>query len=375
MGNLLLTPEDESLVLVPPRFSVRGLTRAVETENPMSLYFGNLFRREVLQDLHSFKGDAGLDLLIAPDLPPAIATHVSLNGSVLTKTVSGGDLHLHLNQYFGQTWHALGRLSLGTDTGLTGIAILCKHLENSKISVTAALENSEPKSVGCRGESSHMLVGTELPVADPKLMTAWGVGRVSDNLWFGLSGQPLQEKPALEVSGSLEKKIPNTDSSYCVSSNYKVGSKQLTIGFSQHLVTHRKVYNVFEDKRVKFIANYVDVAVEATTVPKGPTNVLAGVSWQPNKNILVKLHASTEEGVVATGAVRNYWIPSVLLAVSAGIDTKGTPFVGGKLQVSNWLSSAEYHRGRPISTLPATRWLDVNEIDRVALQNRFETAT
>jgi hypothetical protein len=371
MGNLLLTPQEESLVLVPPRFSVRGLTRAFLAENPMDVYFGNLFRREVIKDLHSFGGLATLDILICPEVPPSAAAHVSLSGLVPNKSVSGGSFNLHLNSYVSRSWHALGKLALGTNSGITGFAKISRELGLGTLSFSGSIQESELRAVGLRHECPHYLLGTDVPVSDPKLFWAWGLGRITDDFWVGVHGQPLGGLSGLTLSGSLEKRIPGTDSSYCVSSSYKMASKELTMGFSQHLVTHRKVYNIFEDKRVKFIANYVDIALEATSKHFAETDVAAGVTWQPNKNMLFKLHASTEQGIVGTTAVRNYWLPSVLVAVSAGVDTKGTPFIGGRFQVSNWLSTAEYQRGQPISTLPVTKWLSASDIDRFSGRNHF----
>jgi hypothetical protein len=373
MGNLITTPKDEAVVLVPPRFSVRGLTRSIEIENPMSLYFGNLFRREVLLDLHSFKGAVGLDVLIAPENPPATAAHVSLSGSVPARTVGAGSLHLHLNNSFANFWHALGRLSLGTTEGLTGFGMVSHMSNDVKLSVTGSVENSEPRTLGMRLESPDFLLGAEVPVPHPEKVSVWGITRVLNDFCVGIIAHPLQSNcEPLVISGSLEKRIPGTDSTYCVSSTVNIPTKELTIGFSQHLVTHRKVYNIFEDKRVKFIANYVDIAVEANSKPNSTTNVAAGLSWQPNKNMLMKLHASTQEGLISTLAIRNYWVPSVLVALSAGVDLKGNPFLGGRLQVSNWLSSAEYQRGQPISTLPVTKWIVTDEVDRFSNTNKFE---
>ena len=373
MGNLIQTPKDESVVLIPPRFSVRGLTRSIEIESPISLYFGNLFRREVLYDLHSFHGTLGLDILMAPESPPSTAAHVSLGGSIPSRTIGSGSLNLHLNKELSDTWRAIGRLSLGTTNGITGFAMVSTTSRGGKVSMTSSVENSEPQNVGIRLQSEYLLIGTDVPISNPFNVSAWGIARISDELWLGLSGSPLDGRSPFRILGSYEKRIPGTDSSYCVSSSLNMPTKEVSIGFSQHLVTHRKVYNVFEDKRVKFIANYIDIAVEASSKPDDSkaTQVAAGISWQPNKNMLLKLHASTQQGLVGTWAVRNYWVPSVLVAVSGGVDTKGSLFLGGRLQVSNWLSSAEYQRGQPISALPVTKWLNTEDLDRFSPSNRY----
>jgi hypothetical protein len=124
-------------------------------------------------------------------------------------------------------------------------------------------------------------------------------------------------------------------------------------------------------KRVKFIANYIDIAIEGRTRNGKASDVLAGVSWQANKNLLTKLHVSTVNGVVVTGVVRNWWVPSVLGSVSGGIDVNGNPFIGGRLQLSNWLTSVEYERGQPVSKLPSTRWLSTEDLGRFNSKNRF----
>jgi hypothetical protein len=373
MGNIISPQENETVVLVPPRFSVRGLTRPLEIENPMSVYFGNLFRKEVLADLHNFSGSLAVDLLIAPETPPKVAAHVSMKGSSVTRSVEGGELHLHLNHDFSNSLSSIGRLCVGSGSGLSGFAMISKQLEQGRVSFTYSGDSENERKVGLRASSDSFTIGLEVPVHDPVLSAqAWLISRVSPELYVGVSGQPLgsPESPIL-LAGSFEKRIPGTDSSYCVSSVYKMPSNELTLGFSQHLVTHRKVYNILEDKRVKFIANYVDIAVEATTHKSGFSDVSAGVSWQINKNLLVKLHASTNQGLVSTLAVRNWWIPSVLTSVSAGIDRAGDPFIGGRFQLSNWLTSAEYQKGQPISTLPTTKWVVAADIDRFSNRNQL----
>ena len=371
MGNLISPPQD-TLVLVPPRISTRGLTRPIEVENPMSIYFGNLFRREVLQDLHSFRGSFGLDFLMAPEHPPTAAAHVSMTGSVLEKTVDGGSLNLHVNNQLSPAIHALGRLTLGTGSGITGYAMLSHDVERGRVSLTCASDGQGIQRVGFRGQSSAFLFGTETPVADPRQVSTWMISRIGKDVTVGVSGSPLLPEAPVEISASLDRRVPGTDSTYCLSSTLRSPSNELTVGFSQHLVTHRKVYNPFEDKRVKFIANYVDIAVEATSGgAKNSTAVAAGVSWQPNKNVIAKAHISTHQGLVGTLAVRNWWVPSVLTCVSAGIDAKGTPFLGGRFQLSNWLTRVEYERGQPISQLPSTKWMSIEDVSRFSPSQHY----
>ena len=383
MGNLISPPQKESFVLVPPRFSVRGLTRVMEYENPMNLYFGDLFRQEVLNDLHNFRGTAAIDLLIAPEIPPTASAHVSLSGSTLTKSVDHGELHLHFHNNLAETIRAVGRLSIGSSVGVTGFGILSKVIEKGKLSLTFARDSDGFKNVGIRGESGSFLMGMEIPES-VESTHAWMISRLSKEFYVGMSAFPVSawkniDSPLI-LKGSLEKRIPGTDSSYCVSSSFNLPSSELTLGFSQHLVTHRKIYNLLEDKRVKFIANYVDIAVEASSSTSqasnssGLTRVAAGVSWQPNKNVLIKLHASTNQGIVSTLAVRNWWLPSALVAVSAGVGVGGTPFIGGRFQLSNWLTSAEYEKGQPISALPTTRWLTTADVDRFSARNHINAS-
>lgn len=370
MGNLISPPQD-TLLLVPPRISTRGLTRPIEVENPMSVYFGNLFRREVLHDLHSFRGSFGLDFLMTPEQPPTTAAHVSLNGSTLKKTVDGGSLNLHINSQISPSVHGLGRLTLGTGSGVTGYAMLSSDFDRGRLSFTAGSDGPGNHRVGFRAQSSSFLFGSEVPIADPRKVSAWVISRVSRDFTVGVSGSPLEPSAPVEISMSLDRRVPGTDSTYCISSTIRSPSNELTVGFSQHLVTHRKVYNIFEDKRVKFIANYIDIAVEATSGPENTAAVAAGVSWQPNKNLLAKIHVSTDRGAVATVAVRNWWVPSVLACVSTGVDVSGSPFVGGRFQLSNWLTRVEYQPGQPISELPTTRWMSIEDLSRFSSSNRL----
>ena len=372
MGNLISPPQD-TLVLVPPRFSTRGLTRPIEIENPMSVYFGNLFRREVLQDLHSFNGRFGLDVLIAPEQPPTAAAHLEMSCSSERRVVEGGALNLHFNKQILRSVHGLGRVALGTGTGVSGYAMLTHELDQGRVSVTGSTDPGEDHKVGLRVSTKRIMAGAELPYSTPADVSAWIIARPLPDITLGLMGAFLRPEAPVEMSVSLDKRIANTDSTYCVCSTLRTPSNELIVGFSQHLVTHRKVYNPFEDKQVKFIANYIDIAVEAKTkVGKSTTaetDVSAGVSWQPNKNILSKIHVSTIQGVAATLAVRNWWSPSVLASASVGLDTSGNPFVGGRLQVSNWLTAVEYERGQRVSELPTTRWLSVEDVCR--FDNRY----
>jgi hypothetical protein len=368
MGNIISPPE-ETIVLVPPRFSTRGLTCSIEMESPMSVYFGKLFRKEVLYDLHSFKGQSFVDVLVAPEFPPSAAAHVSLSGSVKEKTVHGGSFNLHFNKYVTKDIHALGRVALATGSNISGHSLFSYNFDRGRVSATYSKDDNNT-IVGLRVSSSQVMLGVEFPFPDPEKVSAWMISRPTTDITVGIRGSILKPNEPVEICASLDRKIPNTDSTYCVSSSLTTPSNEITVGFSQHLVTHRKVYNLFEDKRVKFIANYIDIAIEATSAGS-KTNVLAGVSWQPNKNILSKVHVSTSEGVVGTIAARNWWLPSVLASASVGVDVEGNPFVGGRLQVSNWLTAVEYEKGRRVSELPTTKWLSVVDNPRFDTSNQI----
>ncbi len=132
------------------------------------------------------------------------------------------------------------------------------------------------------------------------------------------------------------------------------------------------MYNPLEEGHVKFIANYIDIAVEAASaVSSGaegtrvaPVCVTAGVSWQPNKNVLTKLHCSTEHGVAGTLAVRNWWDPSVAVAATVGVSPQGTSFVGARLQLSNYQGDTTFMRGRNVDGLAADKWATVRDTGR-----------
>ena len=324
MGNLISPPKD-TRVIIPPRFHTRGLTRPVEFEDPMSVQFGSMLRREILMDLHSFAGSFGLDIALAPEIPVTAAACVSLGGSTKSGTIGSGALNLHFNAFLIENLQAVARFSLDHQSGVGGFGML--SYQHSRGVLSAIL--TQDRVLGVRAESAHVMMGF-----DPN--RAWCIFR-DRGLSLGVS---LDSSARVAGSVSLEKSIPNTDSSYCVSAKY---DEKLTVGFSQHLVTHRKVYNPFED--IKWIANYIDIAVEAVHSDSS-TCVSAGASWQPNKNFLAKLHASTIQGVLLTLAVRNWWVPNVLGSVSAGLDVTGEPCLGGRIQIANWVSDRpEYHLG------------------------------
>ena len=370
MGNII-SPPKETIVLIPPRISTRGLTRPIELENPMSVSFGNLFRREVLYDLHNFEGSVALDVLMAPETPATLAAHLSMIGSVAGKKVTGGSLNLHLDSPLGEDMHAAGRLTLGNGSGVTGYGIISKEFHSGRISLTGSILDASKVLVGVRGSSGGLSMGAEGPASDPVEATAWAISRVENMFSVGVKGKPFKADASVEISASIEKKIPNSDSSYAVSVTMPnlPSSGEVSVGFTQHLVTHRKVYNPFEDKRVKYIANYVDIAVEGTS----EGGVAGGVSWQPNKNVLTKLHVSTARGAVASLAVRNWWVPSVLASFSAGINAQGSPFLGLKLQLSNWVySPVQYSTGTSVNDLPArSKWTSVRDLSALDPENRL----
>ena len=346
MGNLIAPPKD-SVVLVPPRFETRGLMRPVVVENPMTVLFGNLFRREVLYDLHNFNGSVSLDVLLAPEVPVTMAAHLGMSGSSLSKTVDGGTLNLYLHKKVSEKIGSLCRMSLSPTLGFGGYGVLSYAFKPDCRFSTVLSE----KSIGLRCEGNKIFCGLDVPLRVPRDTSTWFVSNVWRNIWIGASLCPLNPEVISSFSASVEKRIPHTDSSYCVSGNVDVsqtGPPQLTVGFSQHLVTHRKVYNPFEEAR--WIANYVDIVLEATG-----SAVSAGVGWQPNKNFLTKIHVSTDKGVLATLVARNWWIPSVLASVSAGVDNRGQRCVGARLQVSNWAASGpQYQKGVPGNAVAPT---------------------
>ncbi len=379
MGNLISPPKD-TVVLVPPRISTRGLTRPVDFDIPVRVQFGNLFRQEVLHDLHSFDGAVGLDVLVAPEIPPTVAAHFALVGSSDSKTVSDGFLSLFFNREFGDSASAWGRLCIGQKSGLLGNGKFSVRASSSggyALTVSSPGGHRSPTQVGIRADYKGVHAGIETLVPDYKSLqdsssldrlvassSFWMFSRLSKKVSVGLSGRSL--------SLSLDGDIPNTDSRYCVSGEFDLSALgSVKVGFSQHLVTHRKVYNPFEDRRVKYIANYIDLALEAVSTSSGTGSVAAGVSWQPNKNILLKLHASSEKGVLATAALRNWWVPSVLACGSVGVSREGLPVVGARLQLSNWLNRAEYERGKPVSELPVTQWMPIKDGERLGEETKL----
>ena len=372
MGNLISPPKD-TVVLIPPRISTRGLTRPIVLENPFNVAFGSLFRKEVLEDLHSFDGNVALDVLMCPELPPTLAAHLSLAGSSNDKSVKGGALNLHFNQALSATMSGVARLSISGSDGLSGYGIVTRDMGSDvQLAVTGSVfENMQ--IFGFRGIWRSLKFGCEIPNRSIPESRAWAIARLSPNISLGLQGTPLK---TYTFSACLDKRIENTDSTYSVVASVDYPSRDVTLGYSQHLVTHRRIYNPLEEKHVKYICNYIDLAVEGKTrgETKTPTNsilheVCGGISWQLNKNLLTKLHASTARGVVLTGVVRNWWVPSVLGSLSIGLDTRGSPYIGGRLQVSNWLSTVEYEKGQPVSELPQTKWISMNEVKRFNSDN------
>jgi hypothetical protein len=212
----------------------------------MSVGFGNLFRREVLYDLHSFGGGIGLDVLMCPELPPVFAAHLSMSGSTLTRKVVGGALNLHINKEMAPSIHTIARLSISNSEGVNGFTMISKSLEKGgRLSFTANMDESENRNhiIGLRGYSESVTVGLEVPTKALNNSTAWVMSRISPSICLGVSGCPMNDSLPVQFSLSLDKRIPNTDSTYCISSSIESPSRDIVLGFSQHLVTHRKVYN------------------------------------------------------------------------------------------------------------------------------------
>jgi len=134
----------------------------------------------------------------------------------------------------------------------------------------------------------------------------------------------------------------------------------LSLGYVQRLVVLRRVKNPFEAQRVVGIHNYVDVAVEADVPSPGAAGagasgrrrrrapgLRAGVSWQLNKNALVKGKVDTGQGVAVCVAFRSWFQPIVTLGVTLGWDPRSGQ--GARVGVSLALCSheelAEEHGG------------------------------
>jgi hypothetical protein len=253
------------------------------------------------------------------------------------------------------------------------VAVHGRHV--GQFSMHASTNPQRVDKVGIRAALPVVELGVELPVRDTKQVSTWLVGKVSEEVSVGLKAHLFDPSLPLDIAGTFERAKDGSNSSYGVSGGVRVHAVDPTdvfVNFTQRLVTHRNVYNITEDSHVKFITNYVDMAVEASSsVSKGadfakppPVNVAAGLSWQLNKNFLAKLHCSTEHGVVSTAVVRNWWLPSVLAAASVGVSTTGEPFCGGRLQLSNTLGEPEYIRGANVGELAPAKWSTVNTTAR-----------
>ncbi len=93
--------------------------------------------------------------------------------------------------------------------------------------------------------------------------------------------------------------------------------------------------NPLEDKRVKYIANYLDTAVEAKTSINGKTEFQGVLAYQPNKNVLMKTRLSSADGVAAALVLKFWGNPSLSLAVTGGIRSQESGFLGLNLVVQN----------------------------------------
>ena len=134
----------------------------------------------------------------------------------------------------------------------------------------------------------------------------------------------------------------------------------VTLGFLQQIVARRKIYNPLEDKRVRFIANYIDMAIEASRRSAGGTDLAAGVSWQPNKNLLLKGRVSSAAGVSVTAAVKSWWKPTLTLAGTAGVSNHGV-YAGVQVRLQN-VGEVGFARPETQSSAPeGYRWETVSD--------------
>ncbi|KAF4655999.1 hypothetical protein FOL46_008028 [Perkinsus olseni] len=233
-------------------------------------------------------------------------------------------------------------------------------------SSTATSTTSESCGVSGSSVASSSSTITE-DVASP-LFSGWLWGRTQFGLSAGIqaavsmNGEPFGYRcvGAFSSASSGDSNYIPSGGDYQLVGEYNSATKSVTAAYHQLIVMQRKCYNILEDKHIAAVANYVDLAVEATR--HGDTDkseVAVGASWQPNRTWLLKARLSTIAGVGVTVAAKSWTQMSGVIAATVGMRSTG-PYLGLRCHFQNWGSEA-FGKADGDSSPIGNKWAPLDE--------------
>ena len=372
--NSKISAPEPKVILVPARFTQRVPPIDILSSNPVYYLTGAFKLHKLLNEYTSSSSGAHIEFILVPDTNVSSLVHgnvsVPLSNKLLGKPVGG--LDMSLSGDFAQSMHGSGRVAISSQGGMIASAYIRKYLAESAADMYCRADASET-SIGARFVGSSNLIGIEASF-DPVTKTS-GFSKA-----YG-----MVDSGSVTIGGevSLNQKSFPYNLHACISSNRATSNRatmnlsitgtglptNVTLGFLQQMVTKRRVYNPLEDKRVKFIANYVDVGCEVSRTADS-TSLAAGVAWQPNKNLLFKSRISSMSGVSLTAACKSWWTPSITAAVTAGLSHTG-PYTGIQLKVQN-TGQTDYSLPDNTDHVAGHRWDTITETSRFDDGLRFD---
>ncbi len=317
-----------SVVLIPARFQ-QPVTPLLAC-SPLPYLLGSHWRQRMLHDFVAASTGISIDSKLALDEYLAVegTAQIGKFGPAVTEAA----LALRGKFSIPGMFHAEAQLGLSQAGGVAAELLARRTLAKNFVS-DLYLRNDH---LGIRFVGQNAVVGFETEISGTS-----GNLRVEPNLAYALVkhgrfgfGTEISDK-TFRLETVLGSARPG-DFAVSLALN---SAGRVTLGFQQALVTRRRVVNPIEDSRVRFIANFVDTAVEAVhdSVAK-TTDFTASIAYQPNKNVLVKSRLSSTHGIAGAVAFKFWGVPTLAVSVTGG-------FRPGNTEVSTrnfWCSLGAY---------------------------------
>jgi hypothetical protein len=140
---------------------------------------------------------------------------------------------------------------------------------------------------------------------------------------------------------------------YEVGLTLKNGGEELITSVFNHLVLRRRVYNLWEDKRVVGITQYVDLGMELAMRKTGPPSWRVAAAWQLNKGLLLKTRLSDSTASAAV-ALKSWQSPNTTVSAALHYQYSGRMQVGLTFALENvgavLFGRAPVHYTRTVNT-------------------------
>ncbi|EER14501.1 hypothetical protein Pmar_PMAR024388 [Perkinsus marinus ATCC 50983] len=413
-------PNEPSFILVPPRFytpiddSVDRYTKALSQHLLMQRARQRVLNDNIAEAVH-------LSFSVAPEQPAFAKIPYTLDLKGAMTKVDGLDtgmngLQMKVSLPPEGTWspfNAAGRLRLTTSGGLSASGFISRpigveeeataaifgtlgqgltiddnnigfRVDYKDASYGVCLESSHHTTTNCGGlpstapsttsescgVSGSSVASSSSTVAEETTcpsFSGWVWGRTQFGLSGGVQtgidahGESLGYRcvGAFSSASGDSNYIPN-GGDYQLVGEYNSATKSVTAAYHQLIVMQRKCYNLLEDKHISAIANYVDVAVEATrNGDTGKSEIAVGASWQPNRTWLIKARLSTLAGVGLTVAAKSWSQMNGVVAATVGLRSSG-PYFGLRCHFQNW-GSEVFGKAAEDSSPVGNKWAPLNE--------------